>query len=131
MKYKLWNKNRFLRNDEVVIDQEGNILVLDDGDAPNHIRNCLDVDILLYTNKKDKFNNSIIEGDILIIKKELFVVAKNENSFELVSFNQQQDGDFFIQRYLFDGAFVSWQDAERVGNVIENDAFLKIYNLAI
>ena len=128
MKYKLYNKTRFLKNDEVVIDQEGSILVLDDGDAPNHIRNCLDVDILKATDEKDIHYKQIIEGDIIISKHGCYVVDYHNSSFVIVDLVQQVDGNTYYQDRHFGNTF-SWMkgDVEIVANIYENERMKRYY----
>jgi len=128
MKYKLWNKFRFLRPDEAVIDQEGNILILDDGDAPNRIRNRLDVDILKATDERDIHHKQIIEGDIIVSEHGCYIVDYHNSSFVIVDLVQQIDGNTYYQDFHFGNSF-SWMrcDVEVVANIYENERMKKYY----
>jgi len=130
MKYKLYNKTRFLKSDEAVIDQEGNILILDDGDAPNHIRNCLDVDILPYTQGTDDNEKTIIKGDILLIGGDCYFVDYINDKFLLIAFTQQKNGDITIQKFNFD--YREWfAEVKRVGNIYESKQMKMFYRSVV
>jgi hypothetical protein len=122
MKYSLYNKERFLKNDEVVIDQEGNFLVLADGDAPNYINNTLDIDVLRHTNRKDKNEKTIIQGDIIISEYGISIVDYYNDSFIIVDITQQQDGSIFHHHHHFGNLF-NWikDNVEVVGNIVESN----------
>jgi hypothetical protein len=132
MKYSLYNKERFLKNDEVVIDQEGNFLVLADGDAPNYINNRLDIDVLRHTDERDSFGKNIIDGDVILLDKDCLIVNYN-SGFELVDFTQEEDGEVYFCTYGLSKAVNTAKNSltssgriKRVTNIYEGKSLKKM-----
>ena len=90
-------------------------------DFEGNFENFNSIELLQYTDLKDKNGKEIYEGDILF---ESFGERYYKVIFENGSFRAEAEGDF--DEYSFDLIDIVAQGCEIIGNIYENPELLKV-----
>ena len=116
IKFRVWDKlNKEMFDVEIINFQERRVYK----DTVSY-RKFEDIELIQYTELKDKNNKEIYEGDILSD-------GNNEKPYKVIfengSFRAEFEGDF--NEYSFDLIDVVAQGCEIIGNIYENPELIK------
>ena len=116
IKFRVWDKlNKEMFDVEIINFQERRVYK----DAVSY-RKFEDIELIQYTELKDKNNKEIYEGDILSD-------GNNEKPYKVIfengSFRAEFEGDF--DEYSFDLIDVVLHRCEIIGNIYENPELIK------